>query len=104
MTNPISIELQDWRQADGASVFSDPIAGTLSIRPERIDIEFPDGRSIWIEQEAGIIKVHGYATFADEPVNLYLAETYASADCDAPGDQFQFRRDAERAGREGGVV
>jgi hypothetical protein len=83
----VDFVLEDWR-AEDASSRADPIEVALKLRHERIDLAFGDGRSLWIEQQAGTIRVHGYlseATGHDIPVNLDIEEARFTVSIDDAG-------------------
>lgn len=70
----IDMALADWQSEDG-SVPENPIGTQVSLWHTRIDLKFQDGRSIWIEQQDGKIRIHGYLseeTGNGEPMTLTL--------------------------------
>lgn len=92
-SEPIKIEmnLDDWQAEDG-SVEDNPISTKVSLWHNRIDLFFEDGRSIWIEQQDGIICVHGYlpeATGHVEPANLYIERAKFKVSADLPGANYE---------------
>ncbi|UTS82734.1 hypothetical protein [Phaeobacter piscinae] len=89
----LDLTLDDWQAEDG-SVPPNPIQAKLKIQNNRIDLEFHDGRSVWIEQQDGKIRIHGYLseeTGHHEPMNLDIEDTQFVVSTDAPGD-LQFER------------
>lgn len=77
MTNPpteLDITLEDWQAGDGTSP-SNQISAKLKLHRDRVDLKFDDGRAIWIEQQSGTIRVHGYlpdSTGYDAPETLNI--------------------------------
>lgn len=71
------IHLADWRD-DGGMTFDDitaPIPLALTIQSNRIDIESMqdgDSRAVMIELEGGTLRIHGYQTENDEPIDIDL--------------------------------
>jgi len=71
----IDFALDDWQAGDGNAAFN-PIPAKLNLRHDRLDLTFDDGRAVWIEQQDGTIRIHGYLseeTGHDGPVNLDCA-------------------------------
>ena len=67
-----SPKLIDWRIEDNAEIDPKPVPTVVEIRDTRIDIKFLNDRSIWIEQEDGVVKVRCYAPHDDEPLSIAL--------------------------------
>jgi len=83
----ITAALADWQSEDGSAP-SNPLNIKLSVQATRIDVEFKDGRALWIEQENGKIRVHGYlpeGTGHCEPVNLDIGKDRFVVSTDAVG-------------------
>jgi len=73
----IDFALDDWQAGDGNAAFN-PIPAKLNLRHDRLDLTFDDGRAVWIEQQDGTIRIHGYLsaeTGHDGPVNLDIEQT-----------------------------
>jgi len=75
------LQLEPWDEGDAAP----PIPLTIKTQATRIDIDTPDGRAIWIEQQDGVVLVHGYIEGVDEPVNLRLGPDSLKVDSDYRG-------------------
>ena len=58
-------KLYDWDDSE-----AEPVSYTISIDEVALNIEFADGRKIWIEYEEGKIRIHAFDTENEEPANL----------------------------------
>jgi len=67
-----SLRLKDWRTEDDENIDPKPVPTVVEIRDTRIDIKFLNERSIWIEQEDGVVKVRCYGPHEDEPLSIAL--------------------------------
>lgn len=77
------MRLEDWRHHDGdEDIPPNPVDVSGIFRNNRFDLNFGDGRSIWIEQEGGVISVHCYDAAHDEPVNVRIGETMITVNTD----------------------
>lgn len=83
----IDMTLADWQCEDGSTP-ENPMGLQVSLWHTRIDLKFQDGRSIWIEQQDGKVRIHGYLseeTGHHEPVNLDIEDTRFVVSTDALG-------------------
>ena len=68
-----STKLIDHRHHEIPEVIDFAEPAKVEIQKDRIDIYFQNDRSIWIEQEDGVIKVHCYGPGNDEPTSIRLS-------------------------------
>lgn len=84
----MKLDLSDWQAADGSAP-ANPLPTVISANPQRITIAFADGRSVWIEQESGAIRVHGYLpsdSGVDEPLSMSIHQSTFSVSTDGLDD------------------
>jgi hypothetical protein len=71
-----TILLSDWRDADERDDNDPPgCAADLSVADDAVRLEFhgpAEGGHVWIEFEAGRVRVHCYCRGVDEPVNVEI--------------------------------
>jgi len=70
-----STKLLDWRIEGDATIDPKPQPVKIEMRDTRIDVFFTKDRSLWIEQEAGVIKIRCYGPGDDEPTSIALSDT-----------------------------
>lgn len=63
------IVLSDWRLG-GDVVKAEPVVVKLTSTWDRIELDLPDGRSLWIEIEGENLRVHAYNASKEAPLNL----------------------------------
>ena len=49
-----------------------PVSYSVTQDPEAVNIDFETGHKVWIELEAGRIRVHCFHPGEDEPVNVEI--------------------------------
>lgn len=93
-TQTIAFGLNDWQSEDG-EVPANPSHGIISLDSTRIDLQLADGRSLWIEMQDGVLRVHGYvpeATGHHSPANLDIRKDGFTFFAEELRDQDTFER------------
>lgn len=85
--------LHDWRDPAAIQPFeeplAEPVAVTVALNRDRIDVSLPDGRLVWIEVEGAKLRVHCYDGETDAPIDVDILPGRAAAD---DGDYLDERR------------
>ena len=82
------VVLEDWRDSadiDGSEELAPPAQVKIMVMPAKIDLEFADGRSIWVEIQGPDLRIMAYNPSRDEPM---IMKVPTSGDITADTDDY----------------